>query len=267
MLRILTKQDEIPGLKNKKSWSSFPVQDYDVVAIDSLGSLTEGITEKEGKLTTEAIAILLDLARQGPAILLLNNTVKEGKTFRGRGEWADRLDILYEVRDATGYSPSGKKPWWLDLPEAGEAMWGERAVRRKARTDYRLAFIASKFRPGPEPEPFCLEIRLRKDEPWTLQDVTTELVEASDEALTQVNKAKQDQLENAAKALAEEIGKREAQEPLLKNEAEAFLRNIEGLSQQEARTLIKDNTGILWEERKLPGGQGKGRPVGLLLCG
>ena len=36
----------------------------------------------------------------------------------------------------------GKSP----EPEASEAAWADRAARRKGRIDFRLAFIASKFR-------------------------------------------------------------------------------------------------------------------------
>lgn len=64
---------------------------------------------------------ILDLAHRGPAILLLTNTTKDGASLRGRGEWSDRVDILYEVRDATGFTPSGSKPWWMEKQnKAGE---------------------------------------------------------------------------------------------------------------------------------------------------
>jgi len=171
-LRVLTRQDA-PDLKNKAAWRKFPLQDYEVLIIDSVGSTTEGITEKEGKQTTEVLATIMDLARQGLAVLLLQNTTKDAANLKGRGEWADRVDILYEVRDATDFTPSGKKPWWQELPEAGEAAWADRAARRKGRVDFRLAFIPSKYRLGQEPEPFCLEIRLPKDQPWSLRDVTS----------------------------------------------------------------------------------------------
>ena len=109
--------------------------------------------QQEGKLTTEVLATLLNLARQGLAILLLQNTTKDGSNMKGRGEWADRADIVYEIRDATDFIPSGNLPWWQELPPAGEDAWAKRAARRKKRTTYRLAFIASKFRIAQEPEP------------------------------------------------------------------------------------------------------------------
>ena len=181
-LKVLTREDA-PDLKDKAAWEAFPVGDYDVVLIDSLGSFTEGVTEKEGKETTQMLATLLDFIRKGPAVVALTNCTKDALNTRGRGEWQDRVDIQYEVRDATAFTPSGKKDWWLELPEAGEAAWADRAARRKSRIDYRLAFIPSKFRLGAQPEPFCLEVRLPKDETWTLDDVTKDLIEAGENTI------------------------------------------------------------------------------------
>jgi hypothetical protein len=56
---------------------------------------------------------------------------KDALTLKGRVHWADRADIVYEVRDATGFTPSGKKPWWQELPEAEKAAWADRAARRR----------------------------------------------------------------------------------------------------------------------------------------
>jgi hypothetical protein len=107
-LHVLTRQ-HAPDLKDRFAWAQFPLEAYDVLIIDAVGSFTEGISEKEGRLTTEVLATLLDLARRGVAMLLLNNATKDGLNFRGRGEWTDRVDIAYEVRDATGFTPSGKR--------------------------------------------------------------------------------------------------------------------------------------------------------------
>jgi hypothetical protein len=132
-LLLLTREDA-PDLKDKAEWERFPIENFDVLIVDSVGSSTEGITEKEGKQTTEVLATLLNLARKGLAILLLQNTTKDGSNIKGRGEWADRADILYELRDATNFTPSGQEAWWQELPSAGEAAWAERAARRKKRT-------------------------------------------------------------------------------------------------------------------------------------
>jgi hypothetical protein len=125
-LHVLTRQ-HAPDLKDRGAWAQFPLESHDVLMIDAVGSFTEGITEKEGRFTTEVLATLLDLARRGIAILLLMNVTKDGLTFRGRGEWAERVDIAYEVRAATGFTPSGKREWWRELPPAGEAEWADRA--------------------------------------------------------------------------------------------------------------------------------------------
>jgi len=95
-------------------------------------------------------------------VLLLSNCTKDALNARGRGEWQDRVDIQYEVRDATDFTPSGKKDWWLELPEAGESAWADRAARRKSRIDYRLAFIPSKFRLGHSPIPFAWKSDCRR---------------------------------------------------------------------------------------------------------
>jgi len=263
-LHVLTRQNA-PDLRDKTAWERFPIDEYDVLIVDSVGSTTEGITEKEGKLTTEVIATLLNLARKGLAILLLQNTTKDGSNMKGRGEWSDRADIVYELRDATDFIPSGKLSWWQELPPAGEAAWGERAARRMNRTTYRLAFVPSKFRLGPEPEPFCLELRLPEDELWTLVDVTEELIKAGEETIAQADRAQRERLDHAATALRETVFSRSAAgNPILKTEAELFLRKELTLTQDEARQIVSDRTGKAWRLEKLPGGRGKGTPQALL---
>jgi hypothetical protein len=261
-LCVLTRQSA-PDLKDKAAWKHFPVEEYDVLIVDSVGSSTEGITEKEGKQTTEVLATLVDLARKNIAILLLQNTTKDAVNLKGRGEWADRADIIYEVRDATGLIPSGKKPWWQELPEAGEAAWAERSARRKGRIDFRLAFVPSKFRLAAEPEPFCLELTLPKGAPWTLHDVTADVLQAGEAAKTQQAKTKKEHLEKAAKALAQVVKDRAATDaPLLKTEAETFLCREHNLTHKAAREVITTNDGQRWKLQKLEGQ--KGNPQALL---
>jgi hypothetical protein len=91
-LYVPTRQ-QAPNLKDRAAWAAFPVESYDVLIIDAVGSSTEGITEKEGKLMIEVLATLMDLACRDVAILLLNNVTKDGLNFRGRGEWVERIDI------------------------------------------------------------------------------------------------------------------------------------------------------------------------------
>ncbi len=177
-------------------------------------------------------------------------------TSKAAANGRDRADIVYEVRDATGFAPSGKKAWWQELPEAGEAAWAERATRRKGRVDFRLAFVPSKFRLGAEPEPFCVELHLPKDEPWTLRDVTAGILKAADDSLSQEKQAKEERLQKAAEALALVVSGRAAKDnPMLKTEAEQFLCDAQDLRRSEARHVLKDSA--LWRLENRRQGAGK----------
>jgi hypothetical protein len=257
-LQILTR-DEAPDLQDTTAWATFPFGAYDLVILDSIGAATERITETDTGATGQGLAHLLDLARKGPAVLLLGNTVKSAAHYRGSGIWADRLDILYEVRDATDFTPGGKGAWWLELPEAGEAAWGTRAARRKRRTDYRLALIPSKFRIGEEPEPWCVEIHLA-DPPWSLRDITAELVAAGDQAREHVARATAEARHEAITALARRVTEQAAAGmPLLTEAAETLLR-ASGMTRRAARELIAEGRDRHWT---LTAGAGPGHPVEL----
>ena len=222
-LFVLTREDA-PSLKDKVAWDKFPVDQCEVVIIDSIGASTEGVTEKEGKQTSEILATLLDLSMRGPAVLLLNNTDKTAANFKGREEWAARVDILDEIRDATGFVPSGERPWWQELPEDGAKDWAKRSARRKGRIDYRLAFVPSKFRLAQEPEPFCVEIHLPEVEPWTLRDVPAGLLKTGEEVKAKAEQVKRERLEQAATALTTAVNERNVSgTPLQKTEAEEYL--------------------------------------------
>jgi len=254
-LHVLTRENA-PELRDEQAWRAFPAEHYDVIIIDSVGSATEGITEREGKQTTEVLALVRDLAAKNLAVLLLQNTTKDGSSYKGREEWADRVDILYEVRDATSFLPSGKKAWWLELPAAGAASWAERAARRRGRIDYRLAFIPAKFRLGAEPDPFCLEIHLPEEGGWAVRDVTRELMKSAEDAVVRAEQEKTKQLEEAARVLAETVEARAAEgTPFLKSQAEMFLRHY-GLKRWEARELLAVKNGVRWRLEKSSNGRG-----------
>src|SRR5713101_6126899 len=72
---------------------------------------------------------------------------------------------------------------------------GQSERRDESRVDFRLAFVPSKFRLGAEPEPFCVELHLPKDEPWTLRDVTAGILKAADDSLSQEKQAKEERLQ------------------------------------------------------------------------
>lgn len=253
-VKLLTR-DEAPSLKDTKAWQSLPVKDYDVILLDSIGSFTEGITEaqpKQPKETTLAIANLLDVSHKGPAILALANCTKDALTMKGRGEWMDRADIIYEVRDATGFTASGKKSWSLELPSGAEADFADRANRRRSRTDYRLAFIPSKYRGDMQPDPFCLEINLPANAQWTITDVTDSLV-ANGKKFDDDNA----QTENhGLRFLAAAVHKAYSDDkPMTKTAAENFLRDDlkDRITQKRARFLIESKDGEYWNICKVDG--------------
>ncbi len=262
-LKILGRE-KAPSLLDKAAWERLPAEQYDVIVIDSLGSFTEGVSEKEGRQTQEFLAVLNDLARRGPAILALDNTDKSGAGIRGRGEKTDRVDIVYELRNVTNWTPQTKDCWWESLPEAGEFAWQKRASRQTNADVTRLAFIPSKFRPGIQPEPFVLEIDLRH-EPWTVEDVTeTFELEAEDNAQTAVHEARA-KVQAAEHALVMKLH----ESPLRIGDAETVLRGL-GLTRTQARNLLNAGNHDIY-----PSGRWvireqfdtKGKPKVVSLCG
>jgi hypothetical protein len=263
-LKLLTR-DKAPPLTEADAWAACPAEEYDVIIVDSIGASTEGVSEKEGKLTQQYLATLKDLAHRGPAILALDNTNKAGQNYRGRGEKGDNVDILYECRNITGWTPTQAGDWWEDLPDFGEHTWQQRASRRKGQQVLRLAFIPSKFRLAVEPEPFALEIDTRQ-EPWTLRDVTDEVARAGEQAAQEARRESQAQLARAAAALVATIKEHPPDEPVLVREAEAVLM-AHGLTKRVARTLLKEggnrdiHTDGWWVFRPIPGARGNAMSV------
>lgn len=169
------------------------------------------------------------------------------------------------MRDATDFIPTLKKPWWEELPEAHEGAWAARAARRKGRCDFRLAFIPSKYRLGPEPELFCLELQLEGGGPWTLEDVTHKLQEAGEAARDEADRAHKARIQLAAEELLALVIERDkAGRPVLKTEAETFLSKGQDITQREARQVIKDHNDTLWVITPGPRGRGKG-PAQILI--
>lgn len=247
-LRVLGR-DKCPPLTNPAAWASFPYGAYDLVILDSLDSAAEGVGEQDSSKPSRALAPLLDIARHegGPAVLILGNTIKSAQHSRGSGVIEDRADIVYEVRDATDFRATGTRPWAEELPACEASEWASRASRRNRRDRYRLAFVASKFRVGEEPEPFVLEVNLSQ-EPWTVSDVTGEVDRAGKEASDQRARDKAARLDVGGKALVAEIHRRSTSgEPALRKrqDAEPFLQAA-GLRRSEARDLLRDRDGQDW---------------------
>lgn len=255
-LRVLTRTDA-PSLRDQQTWKTFPVHHYDVLLVDSFGAATEGISEHAGRATQQVLATLKNLAHRGLAIVVLDNTTKAATSYRGRGEKADATDVLYEVRDITGWTPPRGGDWWEQLPQAGDHAWAPRASRRHGQGKLRLAFIPSKFRLGMEPEPFGLEVDLTTD-PWTLGDITAQIAA---EGYATEQRAQQRQHEDdthAIVALQAVIARR--QPPVSKTEAEGVLTQ-HGLSQKRARALLTAQDGVAWHLCPRPG---KGDPIAVV---
>jgi hypothetical protein len=159
-LKVITRS-KCPPLTQPAPWASFPCEDFDVVILDSLDAAAEGTGEQDSAKPSQAIARLLDIVRRpgGPGLLVLGNCVRTGKHSRGSGVIEDRSDISFEVRDATGFSPK-TEDWVKELPLGDAGAWADRNKRRKQREKYRLAFVASKYRVGQEPDPFVVELDL-----------------------------------------------------------------------------------------------------------
>ncbi len=259
-------RDKCPPLADKVAWAKFPYADFDVVFVDSMDAVTEGVGEQDSAKPSRALAPLLDVVRRtnGPAVMVLGNTTRDAKHSRGSGVIEDRADIVYETRDATEIQLTGKKVWFEELPPAGADFWASRASRRKQREKYRLAFVNSKFRVGPEPEPFVMEIDTTTD-PWSVRDVTDEIDREGAEARHRKAAEKAETIQKAVDALTTEIQRRsQAGKPaILKKQAEEFLTHVAELTvtQKMAREVINSKTF------KLVDGEGKGHPKAVQLAG
>jgi hypothetical protein len=261
-------RDKVPALLgNSADWKAFPVQDYDRVILDSWDSTAEGTGEKDSRLPSIAIAHILDIvhAENGPAVLVLMNSVKDGTHSRCSGVVEDRADAIFEVRDITDVHFSGPKPWWEEMPIVGAKDWAARATRRKDRECYRMALVPSKFKlGGPEPSPFAVEIDFRTS-PFSIRDVTDQIDREGAEARQQKAAEKAETIQKAVDALTAEIQRRsQAGEPaILKKQAEEFLTHFGRLkiTQKEAREVIN------CEAFQIVEGKGKGNPKTVQMVG
>jgi hypothetical protein len=252
-LKAITRE-KCPPLTRPDLWATFPYQEFDAIILDSLDSMAEGVGEQDSAKPSRAIAPLLDVVRQidGPAALILGNCVRSGKHSRGSGVIEDRSDISFEVRDATGFSPSSED-WVEQLPLGGAEAWASRNKRRKQRDKYRLAFVASKFRVGVEPPPFVVELDL-SGELWTYTNVTDDVDREGAENRKRVAEEQAARLENAAAALKQQIQDRfDRQEPplLKRQDAEGILMAAH-LTRKAARKVLEDRNLHDWALRPDP---------------
>jgi hypothetical protein len=258
-LDVMTR-DDVPHLLQRDKWKAFPFGDYELVIIDSLDAASEGVGEQDSSRPSLALVPLLDLAHRadGPAILVLGNTIKSGTHGRASGVVEDRADIVYEVRDATDLCPVPGGAWWNDLPSAGRDAWGERAARRQRRDRYRLAFVPSKFRIGEEPAPFIYELNL-SSEPWSLRDVTAEVVAAGQAAAEEEARQADARVALARDHLRADIDRRaQAGAPTYRKEQAAAILMQSKLTRMQARAVVAQGDGTHWRLERLE--EEKGRP-------
>jgi hypothetical protein len=261
-LRVISRE-KCPPLTQPEAWASFPYAEYDVVVVDSLDAMAEGVGEQDSAKPAKAMAPLLDICHRegGPAVLLLGNTIKSGEHSRGSGVNEDRADIVFEVRDGTGFRPSGTKPWIEELPAQGASEWAARSARRKGRSDFRVALVATKCRDGEEPAPLMLEARLG-DIPYTVEDVTASVDAVGEAERLRVANEKQERYQLGLELLLKEMKRRSenSDKPILKEPAEQFLMGIETtprITRKEARTIVASPRIAQVK------GDGKGHPIEL----
>lgn len=246
LLKVISRE-KCPALTRPEEWWTFPYSDFDLVIVDSLDAMAEGVGEQDSAKPAKALAPLLDICHRenGPAVLMLGNTVKNAAHSRGSGVVEDRADIVFEARDATDFKPSGQKPWIEELPAQGASEWAARSRRREGRTRLRLALVATKFRAGEEPAPRMLEINM-EDLPWTVADVTADI---DAEGETQRQRVADEKLATASRGVAvlqEEIENRRAtgQPEILKKEAETLLMTKARVTQKTARQIINSDSFV-----------------------
>jgi hypothetical protein len=255
-LLLVTRENAFP-LTDRERWAQFPAEEFGVIALDSFGSATEGVDEKEGGESGQAIAPLLDIAQRGPAVLVLANTDKGAFKIRGSGVISDRVDLLYEIRDLTGVTLDPRKETWMEcLPEAGEQAWLDKSKRRKQREKYRLAFFPSKFRGAAEINPFVLEVCVPPEGEWDVIDVTDQVELEHDDAKRGFENSILNRRESAVDTLRQKITEGAT---VSKTEAQAFLQT-QGLKQKEARETLDgalDSLFTLDKDANTDAGRGK----------
>jgi hypothetical protein len=257
-LKVISRE-KCPPLTRPDLWALFPYADYDVVIVDSWDSMAEGVGEQDSTKPALAMAPLLNICHRegGPAVLLLGNTIKSAEHSRGSGVIEDRADIVFEVRDATGFVPTGNNPWIEELPAQGAEEWAARSSRRKARTKFRLALVATKFRVGEEPPPRMFEVNLT-DEPWSVTDFTAEVDKEGEAERQRKAEQKVARIADGVAVFLREIESRSAsgQPTILKTAAATFLMEKK-FTRTEAKTIIASESFLA-----VPG-TGKGRPIEL----
>jgi hypothetical protein len=158
-------------LNDSMFWHTVPVDQGDVIVIDSWGSACP-LGTKDEKPIKAVLSTLATLCDRGASIMILVNTTKNGKTFKGPEEIKGRADIMYELRNATGFRPSNKKFWLTELLEKPGSAYDEWNYKKEhtGADNLRVALAETKERYG-QILPQAIEIS-SKQIPWTVSDIT-----------------------------------------------------------------------------------------------
>src|SRR2546428_9324566 len=149
-------------------------------------------------------------------------------------------------------------------------------MRRGQRDRIRLAFVNTKCRIGEERAPFVLEIDFRA-QPWTVRDVTEDMLAAGKEAAAQAVRAGEDLRTEVTATLVAEVG-RLAEQATQAGDHEALLRHttavqwvvdesakmatklhafgLKPLSRKQSRALVTEGTGTHLQIVPIPGARG-----------
>src|SRR5207249_718055 len=81
LLKVVGRESCVP-LTDKGFWSTVPFDAGDIFIFDSWGSATR-LGVKQEKEAQEVLKTLTDLCDRGAAVVVLGNTTKDKKTFKG----------------------------------------------------------------------------------------------------------------------------------------------------------------------------------------
>jgi archaellum biogenesis ATPase FlaH len=235
LLKIV-KRDECVPLTDKKFWSTVPFNPGDVFIIDSWGPATR-LGVKQERETQEVLKTLTDLCDRGAALVILGNTTKDRKTFKGIQELEDRADIFIELRDATDFTPT--KPNMIPADELMQR--GERDTkftikgRREGKNYFQVLFCDTKMRSLESPT-YWLKFSRDEDGKISVEDISARFKQPMDEptfSAKRFDNEKEQRAEELIKEILTPAGKKVERERIIK-----MLEN-EGIKETTAKTVAK----------------------------
>lgn len=178
----------------------------------------------------------------------------------------DRIEVLYEVRDATGWKPDPKREsWWDCLPDPANEAFADRAKRRQGRKSFQLGFNVSKFRVAEWPPAWAVEVDM-STEPWTLKDITEEMENAFEECKGEAGREREQKIYRASRRLEDAVEDAYFGHPRIKiTTTQALEILMEVLSRAVARSTLNRMILTVFETRtgRIPPKGGK-RPIYLI---